>query len=315
MVSFHYPRSLTPSRPIKGVITPLEEPNPDKPGIISRSLRWLRQKTGLDNATNRLLQVIDESEERGFIDEEEGEMIEGIFDLRQTVAREIMIPRTHIVSLPITADRRDALKVIVDSGYSRIPVYQENVDQVLGILTAKDLLAVWLNENDEFDVASILREVMFVPETKNVKQLLEEMKSRNFHMAIVVDEFGGTSGIVTLEDILEEIIGEIWDEHDVEEDEFIIMEDGSVLTSARTNIDDFEERFQVEIPRNGYDTIGGFIIHLMGKVPSRGEEMDYKGLRIRIHGGDRKSISRIVVTTTSEDHEPPSRESGNTPIS
>ncbi len=315
MVSFTKPGSLTSSHPIKGVFTPLEEPNPDKPGLIARLVRWLRNKIGLGNATNRLLQVIDESEERGFIDEEEGEMIEGIFDLRQTVAREIMIPRTHIVSLPITADLRDTLRVIVDSGYSRIPVYQDNVDQVLGMLTAKDLLPLWLDETEEFKLASMLREVMFVPETKNVKQLLEEMKSRNFHMAIVVDEFGGTSGIVTLEDILEEIIGEIWDEHDVEEDEFILMEDGSVLTSARTNIDDFEERFKVEIPRNGYDTIGGFIIHLMGKVPSRGEEMDYKGLRIRVHGGDRKSITRILVINTPDGQEPPSNQSENTPIS
>lgn len=275
----------------------MEEPNPDRPGIISRIYSWLRKKAGLGNATDRLLQVIDESEERGFIDEEEGDMIEGIFDLRQTVAREIMIPRTHIVSLAVDSDLPEAIKVIVDSGYSRIPVYHDNVDQILGILTAKDLLPLWLDPDKEFDIVPLLREAVFVPETKSVKKLLEEMRNRNLHLAVIVDEFGGTSGLVTLEDILEEIIGEIRDEHDVEEDEFIVLEDGSVLTSARTNLDDFEERFNVEIPRNGYDTIGGFIIHFMGKVPSRGEEMEFEGLRIRVHGGDRKSVSRILVVT------------------
>jgi magnesium and cobalt transporter len=212
------------------------------------------------------------------------------------VAREIMIPRTHIVSLPVNAALNEAIQVIVDSGYSRIPVYHENVDQILGILTAKDILPLWLDPDKEFDIVPLLREAVFVPETKSVKQLLEEMRNRNLHLAVIVDEFGGTSGLVTLEDILEEIIGEIRDEHDMEEDEFIVMDDGSVLTSARANLDDFEERFQVKIPRNGYDTIGGFIIHLMGKVPSRGEEMEFEGLKIKVHGGDRKSITRIVVS-------------------
>jgi len=264
-------------------------------------LRWLKRKLRLERAPLEIKQVLDEGEEQGLIGEEEGEMIEGIFDLKQTVAREIMIPRTHVVAVPVDAERERVLKAVIGSGHSRIPVYHEDVDHIVGILNAKDLLPLLLEDAKEFDLSAITREPFFVPETKRINDLLNELRTRKSHMAVIVDEYGGTSGIVTIEDIIEEIIGEIRDEHDVEEDAVVPQEDGSVLVRARASLDEFEEYFGVSIPREGYDTLGGFIIHVMGKVPARGEEMEYAGLSLRIQGGDEKRITRVLVTGTSHE--------------
>lgn len=279
----------------------MDESQSDSTGDL---LQWLKRKLGLERRPRELQEVIDESEERGLIDEEEGEMIEGIFDLKQTVAREIMIPRTHLVVLPIDADKDLILSTIIESGHSRVPVYRDNVDQIVGILNAKDLLPLWLEDKKEFGLEGLCREPFFVPETKRIKDLLNELRTRSSHLAVIVDEYGGTSGIVTVEDIVEEIVGEIRDEHDVEEEPFIGQEDGSVLVSARVGLDDFEEHFHVALPRGGYDTLGGFIIHSMGRVPGRGEQMNYDSLSMRIHGGDKKRITRVVVARTpSQDDE------------
>jgi len=264
-------------------------------------LRWLKRMLKLERAPLEIKQVLDEGEEQGLIDEDEGEMIEGIFDLKQTVAREIMIPRTHIVAVPVDAERERVLRAVISSGHSRIPIYDEDVDHIVGILNAKDLLPLWLEDAKQLDLRQITREPFFVPETKRIKDLLNELRGRKSHMAIIVDEYGGTSGLVTIEDIIEEIIGEIRDEHDVEEDPFLPQEDGSVLVRARASLDEFEEYFGVSIPREGYDTLGGFIIHVMGKVPARGEEMQYGGLVLRIQGGDEKRITRVLVTVGSRE--------------
>ncbi|MGC8604598.1 MAG: hemolysin family protein [Desulfomonilaceae bacterium] len=263
---------------------------------MSVLVRWLKNKMGIDRVPREIQQVIDESEERGLIDEEQGDMIEGIFDLKQTVAREIMIPRTYIVAVPLDASLESVLQTVIESGHSRIPVFKENVDQIVGILNTKDLMPYWLNKNAEFNLSKIIRDPFFVPETKKIKDLLNELRSKKSHLAIIVDEYGGTSGLVTIEDIIEEIIGEIRDEHDAEEDVFLPQDDGSCLVYAWANLDDFEELFEVKIPREGYDTVGGFIIHLLGKVPQKGEEIVFGGLHMKIHGSDPKRITRILVT-------------------
>jgi len=270
----------------------LDESQPEKSQTF---VRWLAHKLGLERGPTEIQQVIDESEERGLITHDEGEMIEGIFDLKQTVAREIMIPRTHVVAVPKQCSREHLLETIIQSGHSRIPVYSENVDHIVGILNAKDLLPLWLNDEKEFDLQSISREPFFVPETKRIKDLLNELRNKKYHMAVIVDEYGGTAGIVTIEDIIEEIIGEIRDEHDMEEEPFSTQQDGSILVNARVSLDDFDERFGVSLPRNGYDSLGGFIIHFLGRVPKKGEEISHQGLRMRIHGGDQKRITRVLV--------------------
>jgi CBS domain containing-hemolysin-like protein len=276
----------------------LDEPGPDKQGNL---FRWLKSKIGLDRTPLEIQQVLDESEERGLIDEDEGDMIEGIVELKQTFAREIMIPRINIVAAPKNSSREEILNIVIESGHSRIPVYEENLDQIVGILYAKDLLPLWLNGGQEFSIREILRQPYFVPETKRINVLLKELRNKKSHLAVIVDEYGGTAGIVTIEDIIEEIIGEIRDEHDFEEEPFVVQEDGSVLVDAKINIYDFEERFNMTLPKEGYDTVGGFIIHFLGRVPKKGEEIEYEGLTMRIYSGDHKRITRILVTPLSEE--------------
>jgi magnesium and cobalt transporter len=258
--------------------------------------QWLTQKVGRGRSTKTVIQqVIDESEEQGLIDQDEGDMIEGIFELKETSAREIMIPRTHIVAVPDTCSRELLLKTIIESGHSRIPVYRENLDHIVGIINAKDLLPLWLDGEKEFNMIELCRQPFFVPETKRIKDLLNELRSKKSHLAVIVDEYGGTSGIVTIEDIVEEVIGEIRDEFDIEEDAFVPQEDGSLLVKAWVNLDDFEELFGVSIPRGGYDTLGGFIIHVLGRVPLKGEQVNFGNLRMQIHGGDPKRITRVLI--------------------
>jgi magnesium and cobalt transporter len=259
-------------------------------------VRWLKNKIGINKIPKEIQQVIDESEERGLIDVEQGEMIEGIFDLNQTVAREIMIPRTYVVAVPLDSNLEFVLNTIIESGHSRIPVYKENVDQIVGILNSKDLLPYWLNTSEDFNLSRIIRDPFFVPETKRIKDLLDDLRGKKSHLAVIVDEYGGTSGLVTIEDIVEEIIGEIRDEHDAEEDDFVLQEGGSYMVSGWANLDDFEEVFKVRVPREGYDSLAGFIIHLLGKVPKKGEEITFEGLSMKIQVSDPKRITRVLVT-------------------
>ena len=270
----------------------MDEPDPGKKKSV---MKWLRKTFGLDEKPKEIQQVIDESELCGLIDEDQGEMIEGICELKQTVAREIMLPRTRIVGLPKDSTLDQVLSVIIESGYSRIPVYEENVDQIIGVLNVKDLLPIWRERCEDLNLSEICREPFFVPETKRVQDLLDDLRAKNTHLAVIVDEYGGTSGIVTIEDIIEEIIGEIRDEYDTEEEVFTTHEDGSVLVHARVSLNEFEEYFQTSLPRGGYDTLGGFIIHLLGKVPRKGEEISHEGLRLLISGGDNKRITRVTV--------------------
>ncbi len=270
----------------------MDEWQSQPPGLV----RWLKNKIGINKIPKEIQQVIDESEERGLIDVEQGEMIEGIFDLNQTVAREIMIPRTYVVAVPLDSNLEFVLNTIIESGHSRIPVYKENVDQIVGILNSKDLLPYWLNTSEDFNLSRIIRDPFFVPETKRIKDLLDDLRGKKSHLAVIVDEYGGTSGLVTIEDIVEEIIGEIRDEHDAEEDDFVLQEGGSYMVSGWANLDDFEEVFKVRVPREGYDSLAGFIIHLLGKVPKKGEEITFEGLSMKIQVSDPKRITRVQVT-------------------
>lgn len=285
----------------------------DQSGEQHKLLRWLKRKIQRERGPRELQQVIDESEEKGLIDHEEGDMIEGIFELKQTVAREIMIPRTSIVGVPRDCSLDQLLTTIIDSGHSRIPVYDENIDHIIGILNAKDLLPFWRDNKIDIPITDVCRDPYFVPETKRINDLLNELRAKKSHLAVIVDEYGGTSGIVTIEDIIEEIIGEIRDEHDMEEEMFVDQDEKCTMVNATVNIDDFEERFSVTLPREGYDTLGGYIIHLLGRVPKRGEELkSVSGLHMHIHGADPKRITRVLVTRISaEDLEEEHRSSGH----
>jgi CBS domain containing-hemolysin-like protein len=230
-----------------------------------------------------IMTLVDAGEEEGSIEQEEKEMIYSIFQLDETLAREIMVPRIDIVALEIDTPLEEARKVIINAGHSRIPVFKESLDHIKGLLYAKDLLEVWHEGKQSVDLSSLLRSALFVPESKRVSDLLHELQNQKVHLAIVIDEYGGTAGLVTIEDIVEEIVGEILDEYD--EDEEALYEklaEDEYLFDARIDLDDFNRLLNVELSNELGDTLGGFIYAHLGKVPEPGETIETEHLEIKV---------------------------------
>ena len=244
--------------------------------------------------------IIDEGEERGLIDEKSGEMIQSILEFRDTVAREVMIPRTEIVAVPSDAPIADIIEQVNRHGYTRMPVYEGSVDNIIGILNVKDLIRLWSRPVGEADLKPLLRKPYFIPETKNMHLLLHELKDQRQHMAIVIDEYGGTAGLVTLEDLIEEIVGEIRDEHDAEEADYVELPDGSVLVDSRVEIEKLEERFGVSIPEGNYETLAGFILSQIRKIPIAGDIVRHGELEMTIATADERSIKKVKIRKTGE---------------
>lgn len=238
------------------------------------------------------------------IEDDEREMLRGVFEISETVVREVMTPRTEMVAVPVEVTLGRLLEVATEEGHSRIPVYQGTIDSVLGVVLTKDLLRV-LHERGgsvegEFDVRSILRPAYFVPDTKPVDELLSELRRQAVHVAIVLDEFGGTYGLVTLEDLLEEIVGEINDEFDEVEPEFETTPEGDVLIDAGVLISDVNERFGLRIPEEEFDTVGGFVFGSLGRVPEMGDAvpvMSPEGeMELRVEQTDERRVSLLRLT-------------------
>ena len=215
--------------------------------------------------------LVSRSRELGQLDLHEQAMIYGVFELTGTVAREVMTPRPDIVAVPDDVSLEELVATTNESGHSRIPVYRENLDNVVGIVLVKDLLVTAAGAHDDFDVSEIMREPHFVPDTKPVLDLLAELRRLKVHMAIVVDEFGGTDGLVTLEDLIEEIVGEIYDEYDVARPIYSRTARGEPLIDGSAPIDEVNDRYGLALPLEDYDTLGGFVLGELGHVPRRGE--------------------------------------------
>lgn len=239
--------------------------------------------------------MIDSGQKTGLIDEEENEMIHRIFELKDIVVREVMVPRTEIKALEINAHIGDVAKMVVEEGHSRLPIFKETVDNVVGIIYAKDLLKFWDDKGADIKIKDVMRKPLFVPETKGIEDLFKDLKSKRIHIAIVVDEYGGTAGLVTIEDLIEEIVGDIQDEHDVVEEEFKKVGQSEYLVDARIDIDDLAERLDFEIIKDDFDTLGGFIAHLSNKIPSLNEEINYKNLTFKIIEADERKVSKINI--------------------
>jgi magnesium and cobalt transporter len=244
-------------------------------------------------------QLIDEGEQRGLISEDEGEMLQGIFSFRDTVAREVMIPRTDTVSARSDIPVKDIIHLIVQTGHSRIPVYQEDVDNIIGILHAKDLLNYWGSE--DVNIRDIVRSPYFIPETKKISDVLKDLRDKKSHMAIVIDEYGGTSGILTLENIIEEIIGEIMDEYDSEEKWIVEDKEGSLLVDARLDVEELEDYLDVEFPEGKFESVGGLVISLLEKVPTVNEEVVLGNIKMTVESADSRKIKKIRVTKLSSE--------------
>jgi putative hemolysin len=218
--------------------------------------------------------IIDEGSEAGVLAREEREMLHSVIEFNDSVAREVMVPRLDIVALEVGASSAEIVRVALEEGYTRVPVYKGTLDNIAGIVHVKDLLRVW-EHRDLIVLYDIMRRPHFIPETKKLSELLREFRTKNLHMAIVVDEFGATEGLVTLEDILEEIVGEIQDEHDMETPHITRVRDEEFLVEARMNLEDFGKAVGLELPETEMDTVGGFVIDLFGHIPRRGERVEY----------------------------------------
>ncbi len=238
----------------------------------------------------------------GVLDEEEQEMIENVLELSSSTADEIMTPRTDIVAVEVNSDLQKVLETIAVAGHTRVPVYEENIDNLIGLVYAKDLLTQIGKDPAEFKLRDKIRDAYFVPETKPLRVLLHEFQNRKLHIAVVLDEYGGTAGIVTLEDILEELVGEITDEYEETPPEPIKKIDRNTIeVDARTSIDDVNDEFDLNLPEDeDYETIGGFVFSRLGYIPKTNENFDYENLKFTIASAEARRIRRIKIQKVTE---------------
>jgi len=249
-----------------------------------------------------LFDVMHEAKKNNLLDQYSLTMIEGVMQVAEMQVREIMIPRSQIVVVERDSDLKTILPTVIDSAHSRFPVIGESKDEVVGILLAKDLLTrINPDERMPFNMREILRPAVFVPESKRLNVLLDEFRANRNHMAIVVDEYGGIAGLVTIEDVLEQIVGEIEDEHDIEDDKFIHEHsNGTSIVKSITPIEDFNEHFNCDISNDDVDTMGGIVINALGHMPKRGEEIKRHGFNFKVLRASSRRIHLLEVTRSSD---------------
>jgi hemolysin (HlyC) family protein len=261
-----------------------------------RSLFRKRKEIHPESILERDFQeLIDQGEEQGFLTPEQGDMIQSIFEFKDTVVREVMVPRTEMVAVSSEVSIQTIIGLTLEHGHSRLPLYQKNTDNIVGMLHVKDLLPYWHLPPEQPIPPEIIRLPTFIPETKKIVHLFRELKIKKVHMAIVLDEYGGTSGLVTMEDIIEEIIGEIEDEYDLQEPRLKPLENGRVEVDARLEIEEFERYFDLEIEEKNFESVGGLIIHILGRVPAVGEKVTFQDLQMTILEADNRRICRLLV--------------------
>jgi putative hemolysin len=296
-------------------------------GRVLSPLVWVL--TTLTQAVSRLFGITDTQQERitaeelmilverggeqGVIEAEEQQMIGAVLELGEQRVHEVMIPRIDIKALAVTAAPDEIIDMIVSEGHSRIPVYEESIDNVLGILYAKDLLP-FLARGEQPEVRAILREPLFVPESISVDDLLHNFQRGKVHIAIVLDEYGGTAGLVTIEDLIEEIVGEIQDEYDAEEPMVETLSEDEARVDGRASIDDLTEHFGVDLDdadREQYDTVGGLVYHSIGGVPNVGDTVEVDGLTLTVESTDGRRVGKVLVVRHRDDDDRAAQEAEN----
>jgi putative hemolysin len=255
-------------------------------------------------STQELRFIVERGAEQGTLEAEEEQMINAVIELGDRRVHEVMIPRIAIVAIPATATLEEAIDKVVEEGHSRIPVFEESVDEVIGILYAKDLLPFLKGPNQgRPNLRSLLRTPVFVPESMSIDDLLHEFQRRKVHLAIVLDEYGGTAGLVTIEDLLEEIVGEIQDEYDVEEPMIVRISDDEARVDGRAAVDDLAELFDTQFgleDEDEYDTVGGLIYHRVGGIPSPGDQVEVDGLQLTVESTDGRRVGKVLVVRRRE---------------
>ncbi len=250
---------------------------------------------------HEIQELLEEGEEQGLISVHEEQLINSIFDFRETIASEIMTPSAEMVCADIQSSVPELIRLVIEEGYTRIPIYTNTPDQIIGILHAKDLLRICTcGQSGDVDLKEFLNPVSFIPESKPITELLREFQLKKMHMVIVVDEFGGVRGLVTLEDVIEEIVGEIDDEHDDEDSELRVVDERTVIVDAKIDTEEVEAHFGVELPEGPYESVGGFIIHRLGKVPPSGTLVQESGLSFKVLGADPRRIKSVRIVRNDE---------------
>ncbi|MHB1610057.1 MAG: hemolysin family protein [Sulfobacillus sp.] len=248
--------------------------------------------------------MVEVGEEEGLLEAEEREMIQGIFDLGDTVVREVMVPRIDVQALASTATLGQAWDAVIQWGHSRLPVYRVTIDDVIGVLYARDILLYIKERPPETPVQDLVRPVQYVPETKKVDELLADFRRRRSHIAVVLDEYGGTAGIVTIEDLLEEIVGEIQDEYDTEELAIRRVDDNTIDVEGLASLDEVNEMFDVDLPHEDFDTVGGLILHLLGRAPVEAEVVSLDGLEFTVTKVTGRRVTRVLIRRLSPKESP-----------
>ena len=293
--------ALVAARPIKALASfpPLRLISRGLIGLTNVLLPGKGLKQGPYVSEEELLAVADLAVAGDAIEAEERQLIESVIELGDTVVREMMVPRTDMVT--VTSDFRvaDAMEVVILNGYSRIPASGEGIDDIVGVVYAKDLMRAERDGREERSVAELVRPARFVPETKRVAELLREMQLERFHMAIVVDEYGGTAGVVTLEDIIEELLGEIVDEFDLEDPMIEPIGAGVVRVNAKMHVDEVNELMNANLPEGDWDTIGGLFLSVLGRVPTEGESVDVDGWTLMAERVQGRRIGRVRIAPNS----------------
>jgi CBS domain containing-hemolysin-like protein len=271
--------------------------------IMSGSASGIMRMMGLEptgvhsvaHSPEEIRMLVEQSHQEGEIEAEQEQMIHGVFEFPEILAREIMTPRPDIIALEVNTSMDEVVRLLIEEGHSRIPVFEENLDNIVGVLLVKDLLPYMAGTRGEaFVLRELLREPYFVPDTKRISELLAELRTRNVHLAIVLDEFGGTEGIVTLEDLLEEIVGEIYDEYDVAKPDFTTTPEGHVLIDGGASIDEVNERFGMKLSSDDFDTIGGYIFGALGRVPQSGDGIQVDGSgELRVEATEERRVTTV----------------------
>ncbi|MBI2848929.1 MAG: HlyC/CorC family transporter [Chloroflexi bacterium] len=274
------------------------------------SLFGSQRKTRMPFVTEEEIRtLVDAGEEEGVFQQEEKDMIYGIFDMGEKTVGEVMVPRVDMVAMEANQTFPALIELIIQRGYSRIPLYEGNIDNIVGIVYAKDLMRYLASGHQPSTVHELARPALFVPESKRVDELLRELQQKRIHMAVVVDEYGGTAGIVTIEDLLEEIVGEIQDEYDREESQVEHIGENEVIVDSRLSIDDLNRLLDLEIEGEDFDTVGGFVYHNFGKIPQVGEEIQVDDLTISVLSLTKRRINKVRIVKGAKEQIAPSKPS------
>lgn len=290
---------VSPLRALSTVTSPFVK-------FLSFSTNFVVRLFGIDPAAEEemvteeeIRMLVDVGEEKGAIDESEKEMINNIFEFDNKTVSDIMTHRTEIVAIPTTASIKEIIEIVKEAKFTRYPVYEDNVDDIIGILNIKDLIQLTEDRN-QFNMDEIIRQPYYVPASKKADELFRELQSTKTHLAVVIDEYGGTAGIVTIEDLLEEIVGNIFDEYDEEEREFEKLDDNTFIISGVASLDRVTEVLDVDLPIEDYDTLSGFLIGQLGRIPDEGEtpEVEFEEIVFKVEKVEEKRIARVKACRT-----------------